>query len=134
MSRRHARSGSPYEPRIGFSRAVRVDLPGGASLVEVSGTGPVWPDGSCDPDPRAQADRCWEIALAALDELGASADDVVRTRMYVTDRAVQDPVGESHAAHVGHAMPAATMVVVSGLVDPRWVVELEVEAVVTDEE
>ena len=65
MERRHARSGSPYEETIGFSRAVRV-----GSTVAVSGTAPVWPDGHVDPDPAAQARLCWEIVLAALEELG----------------------------------------------------------------
>lgn len=125
-ARRHAASGSPYEPTIGFSRAVRV-----GDVVHVSGTGPGWPDGSCQPDPRAQADRCFAIIEAALHELGASLDDVVRTRMYVTDAAVGEAVGAAHAAAVGHVRPAATMVVVAGLLDTRWWVEIEADALVT---
>jgi enamine deaminase RidA (YjgF/YER057c/UK114 family) len=122
--RQRVSSGSPYEQPIGFSRAVRV-----GERVLVSGTGPVWPDGSCDPDPYAQASRCLEIALAALAEAGAGADDVVRTRMYVTDRAVWQAVGRAHGQVFGHVRPAATMVVVAGLVDPRWLVEIELEAI-----
>jgi enamine deaminase RidA (YjgF/YER057c/UK114 family) len=122
--RRRARSGSPYEDRYGFARAVRA-----GDRVLVSGTAPVWPDGSCDPDPAAQMRRCGEIALAALAELGASVADVVRTRMYVTDAGVADSVGAAHRELFGAAPPAATMVVVAGLLDERWVVELEVEAV-----
>jgi enamine deaminase RidA (YjgF/YER057c/UK114 family) len=118
-----ASSGSPYEPVIGFSRAVRV-----GSRVLVSGTGPVWPDGSCDPDPEAQARRCFEIAEAALAELGAALADVVRTRMYLTDAADWEPVGRVHGALFADVRPAATMVVVAGFIDPRWRVEIELEA------
>ncbi len=121
--KRHARSGSPYEARYGFSRAVRV-----GSVVHVAGTAPIWPSGQVDPDPEAQADRCFTIALHALAELGGGAEDVVRTRMYITDAAFADAVGRSHARNVGVAAPAATMVIVAGLLDHRWKVEIEVEA------
>jgi enamine deaminase RidA (YjgF/YER057c/UK114 family) len=117
-------SGSPYEARIGFSRAVRV-----GERVLVSGTGPVWPDGSCDPDPYVQARRCLVIAVTALAEVGAGVEDVVRTRMYVTDRDLWEPVAQAHGEVFGAVRPAATMVVVDGLVDPRWLVEVEMEAV-----
>jgi enamine deaminase RidA (YjgF/YER057c/UK114 family) len=123
MPRRRAGSDSPFERRYGFSRAVRA----GARVV-VSGSAPIWPDGSCDPDPRAQARRCCEIIVAALAEVGAVAADVVRTRMFVTDAAHSDAVGEVHREFFGPAAPAATMVVVAGLLDPRWVVEIEAEA------
>jgi enamine deaminase RidA (YjgF/YER057c/UK114 family) len=122
--RRHARSGSPYEEQIGFSRAVRH-----GDLIHVAGTAPIWPDGGCDPDPEAQADRCFEIIGAALVELGASLDDVVRTRTYLTDPAVADAVGRAHARAVGKARPASTMVVVAALLDERWLVEIEADAV-----
>lgn len=122
--RQSVRSGSPYEATIGFSRAVRV-----GDVIHVSGTAPVWPDGHCDPDPEVQADRCFEIIAEALAGLGATLDDVVRTRMYITDPAVADAVGRAHARAVGKARPAATMVVVAGLLDPRWVVEIEADAV-----
>ena len=126
MRRRHISSGSPYEQPIGFSRAVRI-----GDRVLVSGTGPVWPDGSCDPDPCAQAQRCFSIALDALAEAGGAADDVVRTRMYVTDAAHWEAVGRAHGEVFGDVRPAATMVVVAGLVDARWVVEVELEAVLS---
>ena len=122
-ARRRARSGSPYEERYGFSRAIRA-----GDRVVVSGTAPVWPDGGCDPDAGAQARRCCEIIVEALGELGASAADVVRTRMYVTDAAHADAVGEVHREFFAEAAPAATMVEVSALLDPRWVVEIEAEA------
>ena len=125
MERRHARSGSPYEETIGFSRAVRV-----GSTVAVSGTAPVWPDGRVDPDAAVQARRCWEIVVAALAELGAGVGDVVRTRQYVVRADVAESVGAVHGEVFGDVRPASTMVVVAGLLDPRWLVEVEAEAVV----
>jgi enamine deaminase RidA (YjgF/YER057c/UK114 family) len=109
---------------IGFSRAVRA-----GDRVLVSGTAPVWPDGSCDPDPEVQARRCFEIILAALRELGAAPEHVVRTRIYLTRAEDWEAVGRAHGAVLALARPAATMVVVSALLDPRWRVEIEAEAV-----
>jgi enamine deaminase RidA (YjgF/YER057c/UK114 family) len=123
--RRRVASGSPYEPVIGFSRAVRA-----GDRVLVSGTAPVWPDGSCDPDPQAQAARCLEIILGALAEVGAGPEHVVRTRMFLVDAADWEAVGRAHGAVFAEVRPAATMVVVAGLLDPRWRVEIEAEAVV----
>lgn len=123
--REQIRSGSPYEDAIGFSRAVRVE-----DVIAVSGTAPVWPDGEVDPDPAAQARRCWEIALAALTELGGAAYDVVRTRQYIVDPRDADVVGAVHGELFGEVRPASTMVVVAGLLDPRWKVEVELDAVI----
>ena len=123
--RRRAPPGSPFEESFGFSRAVRV-----GERVLVSGTAPVWPDGSCEPDPAAQARRCFEIISTALAELGARPADVVRTRMLITDPAAADAVGGVHREFFAAAAPAATMVVVAALLDPRWLVEIEAEAVV----
>jgi enamine deaminase RidA (YjgF/YER057c/UK114 family) len=123
--RQQARSGSPFESAIGFSRAVRV-----GDAVAVSGTAPVWPDGSVDPDPAAQARRCWEICLTALEELGGSVDTVVRTRQYVVDAADAEAVGAVHGEVFGPVRPASTMVAVSALLDPRWKVEIEAEALI----
>ena len=122
----HFSSGSPYEPRIGISRALRV-----GERVLVSGTAPIWPDGSCDPDPGAQARRCFEIIIAALRDAGAEPADVVRTRMFITDAADGDAIGAAHAEAFGAARPVSTMVVVSGFLDPRWKCEIEAEAIVT---
>jgi enamine deaminase RidA (YjgF/YER057c/UK114 family) len=122
--RRRIASGSPYEPVIGFSRALRV-----GDRVLVSGTAPVWPDGSCDPDPQVQAARCFEIILAALAEAGAGAEHVVRTRMFLVDPADWEAVGRAHGAVFAEVRPVATMVVVVGMLDPRWRVEIEAEAV-----
>jgi enamine deaminase RidA (YjgF/YER057c/UK114 family) len=116
-------SGSPYEPTIGFSRAVRV-----ADRVLVAGTAPVWPDGEVDEDPEVQARRCLEIIVTALAEAGASAEDVVRTRMFLTDASYGEAVGRAHGEVFSGIRPAATMVVVAGLLDPRWKVEIEAEA------
>ncbi len=96
----------------------------------VSGTAPVWPDGSCDPDPAVQARRCLEIVESALREAGATIADVVRTRTYLLDRDDWEAVGRAHGQVFGAARPASTMVVVAGLLDPRWRVEIEAEAVV----
>ena len=122
--RLRATSGSPFEAPIGFSRAIRV-----GDRVLVSGTGPVWPDGSCDPDAFAQALRAFKLAGTALTDLGATLRDVVRTRMYLIDAADWEAVGRAHNAYFEAVRPAATMVVVAGLLDPRWRVEVEVEAI-----
>jgi enamine deaminase RidA (YjgF/YER057c/UK114 family) len=118
-------SGSPHEAEIGFTRALRV-----GERVLVSGTAPVWPDGSCDPDPGAQARRCLEIIESALAACGARLADIVRTRIYLLSAVDAAAVGQAHAAAFGATPPAATMVVVAGLLDPRWRVEVEAEAVV----
>jgi enamine deaminase RidA (YjgF/YER057c/UK114 family) len=122
--RQRISSGSPYEPAIGFSRALRV-----GRSVYVSGTAPIWPDGSCDPDPEIQARRCLEIILAALAEAGAAPKHVVRTRMFLTHASYADAVGRAHGAVFGKLRPAATMVVIDGMLDPRWKVEIEADAV-----
>jgi enamine deaminase RidA (YjgF/YER057c/UK114 family) len=119
------RGESPYEEPIGFSRALRI-----GDRVLVSGTGPVWPDGGCDPDPGVQATRCFELIERALSQAGASLADVVRTRMFIVDRGDSEAVGAAHAEAMGEAFPAATMVVVAGLLDPRWKVEVEAEATI----
>jgi enamine deaminase RidA (YjgF/YER057c/UK114 family) len=118
-------SGSPFEPTIGFSRAVRV-----GQRVFVSGTAPVWPDGSCPADAGIQARRCLEIMLAALGESGATAADVVRTRMFLTDVTDAEAVGQAHGELFGDIRPAATMVVVAALLDPAWRVEIEADAII----
>jgi enamine deaminase RidA (YjgF/YER057c/UK114 family) len=123
--RQRVSSGSPFEPTIGFSRALRV-----GRNVYVSGTAPIWPDGSCDPDPEIQARRCLEIILEALGKTGAGARDVVRTRMFITDPTYADAVSRAHGAVFGEVRPAATMIVIVGMLDPRWKVEIEADAVI----
>ena len=122
--RQRVSSGSKYEAAIGFSRALRV-----GRNVYVSGTAPIWPDGSCDPDPEVQARRCLEIIIEALAKAGASPKQVVRTRMFLTDASYADAVGRAHGAMFGEVRPASTMVVIVGMLDPRWKVEIEADAV-----
>jgi len=122
--RQRVGSGSPYEQTVGFSRAVRA-----GRHVAVAGTAPIWPDGTVDPDPLRQARRCWEIALGALANLGGTPEHVVRTRTYLTDRAVEAAASQAHGERFAGVRPASTMVVVAGLLDPRWVVEVELDAI-----
>ena len=125
-ARRWVSSGSPFEPVIGFSRAVR-----DGRLVAVSGTAPVMADGG-DPPPDAygQARRCLEIIAIALEQAGARLEDVVRTRTYLVRASDWEDVGRAHGEVFGEIRPASTMVVVKELLDPRWLVEFEADAVV----
>lgn len=123
--RQRVSSGSPYEPTIGFSRAIRV-----GERVIVSGTTPIQADGTVAEGALAQAERCLEIIEAALEEAGAHLADVVRTRIFLTDVADAPEVSVAHGRAFGDVRPAATMVVVSALLDPRWRVEIEAEAIV----
>jgi len=123
--RKRVSSGSHWEPKIGISRALRV-----GDRILVSGTAPIWSDDSCDPDPEAQAQRCFEIILRALGEAGAGAQHVVRTRIFLTSAEDGEAVARAHAATFGDARPVSTMIVVEGFLDPRWKVEIEAEAIV----
>jgi enamine deaminase RidA (YjgF/YER057c/UK114 family) len=124
--RQRTTSGSPYEAIFGFARAVRV-----GDRIIVAGTGPVEPDGSTTPGGVSeQAARCCAIIVAAIEELGGSAADVVRTRMLLTDPDDQDAVGTVHVRFFGAAKPAATMAGVAWLCRPEWRIEIEAEAVV----
>ncbi|MDQ2651235.1 MAG: RidA family protein [Actinomycetota bacterium] len=118
-------SGSPFEPVMGYSRAVRV-----GPRVVVAGTAAQRPDGTVDEDPGDQTRRCLEIIGAALAEAGATFADVVRTRLFLTSVDDFDAVARAHGEVFGDIRPANTTVVVAALLDPRWKVELEVEAVV----
>ncbi len=128
--RRLISSGSPFEPKIGISRAVRV-----GSIVTVSGTAPLGPDGRTigRGDPAAQARRCFEIIAAALEGSGASLRDVVRTRVFLTRIEDWERVARVHGELFGTIRPASTIVQVSGFVDPEWLVEIEADAVLDDE-
>ena len=123
--RQRISSGSPYELTVGYSRAIRV-----AERVVVAGTAPQWPDGSVDPDPAAQARRCFDIIGTALEEAGASFVDVVRSRVYLIDAADFAPISMVHGEVFSDVRPANTTVVVAALLDPLWKVEIEVEAVI----
>jgi enamine deaminase RidA (YjgF/YER057c/UK114 family) len=117
-------SGSPFVARVGYCRAVAVD-----DRIFVSGTAPIWPDGTVAESPGAQARRVFEIIGAALAELDSGLHDVVRTRVYLVDGADFGEIGRVHGELLGEVRPANTTVVVSALLDPRWKVEIEVEAV-----
>lgn len=123
--RRLISSGSTFEPKIGFSRAVLV-----GNRILVSGTAPIWPDGQVDPDPYLQSKRCLEIILAALAEAGAGAEHVVRTRVFLTDASDWEAVGRALGETFSEIRPASTMVVITGMLDPEWKVEIEAEAVI----
>lgn len=122
--RKRISSGSELEERYGYARAVVA-----GDRVVVSGTAPIWPDGSCDPDPGVQTRRCLEIIATALSEAGAGMSDVVRTRMFVTHADYQEAVGTAHREAFSDHPPATTMMVVAGLLDRRWKIEIEAEAV-----
>ena len=126
MSERQNFSGeSPFEPVIGFSRAVRV-----GRHVMVSGTGPV---GCDDADVAGQTDQCLTIIAGVLKEAGTSFEHVVRSRIYLTDVGDWEAVGRVHGKFFSLIRPAATMVVVKALVDPRWKVEIEVDALLPED-
>lgn len=126
-SRRSHSSASPFEPIYGYSRAVRV-----GDRIDVAGCAPIEADGtSTSGDAGAQAARCLAIIGEALDVLGGSVADVVRTRMYITDAADADLVGRAHGAVFGDIRPASTMLVIPALIRPEWKVEIEAEAIIT---
>ncbi len=127
MPRQIVSSGSPYEPIVGISRAVRI-----GNIVAVSGTAPLGPDGKTveSGDAAAQARRCFEISLAALEQLGATRADVIRTRIMVTRIEDWRAVAEVHGELFRDVRPASTFVQVSRFIDPEWLVETEVDAVV----
>jgi enamine deaminase RidA (YjgF/YER057c/UK114 family) len=129
VERRLISSGSPYESVVGYSRAVRV-----GDRVFVAGCAPIMADGSEPPtDSYGQAKRCIEIIEAALAQAGGSLSDVVRTRVYLTRGADFEEFGRAHGEAFGDIRPANTTVVVAALVDPSWLLEIEAEAVLTDE-
>ena len=120
-------SGSPFEPKIGFSRAVRV-----GDVVVVAGTAPIGPDGRSvgSGDPAAQARRCLEVIRAALEAAGASLADVVRTRTLLVRIDDWQAVSAVHGEFFGDIRPANTIMQVSRFIDPEWLVEFEADAVI----
>src|ERR1044072_2754952 len=120
--RQHISSGSPLEPTIGFSRAVRADR-----FVLVSATAAIWPDGHVDPDVGVQARRCVEIIEHALREAGAAPAAVVGPRVCLVDGADGAAVAKVHGEAFGGTRPATGFIVVTGFLDPRWLVEIEAD-------
>jgi enamine deaminase RidA (YjgF/YER057c/UK114 family) len=125
MERRVVFSGNPYERIWGHSRAVRV-----GDHISVSGTAPIPADGSDPPaDAYDQTRLCLEIILRALAELGAGAEDVVRTRVYGTSADIFDDVARAHSEAFAEIMPASAFVVINELANPAWLVEVEADAI-----
>jgi enamine deaminase RidA (YjgF/YER057c/UK114 family) len=126
MDRQRITSGGAYEAVFGYCRAVRV-----GNDVYVAGTAPAMPDNADPPaDSYGQAQRCFEIIAAALAEAGSSFEDVVRTRIYITPVADFDEVGRAHGEVFREIRPVNTTVIIAGLIDPRWHLEIDVDAVV----
>jgi enamine deaminase RidA (YjgF/YER057c/UK114 family) len=124
VSRRFVPATSPFAATVGYSRAVR-----DGRHVHVAGTAPI---GSDSADPYAQAKRCLEIITDALAELGATPAHVVRTRVYLVDAGDWEAVGRAHGEVFGNVMPASAMLVVNGLLDPAWRVEIEADALLPE--
>jgi enamine deaminase RidA (YjgF/YER057c/UK114 family) len=124
MIRQDISGGSPYEPIIGFSRAVRI-----GNSVLVSGTGPV---GADSEDAAGQTRRIFQIVEEVLKKAGASLDHVVRTRMYLAHAEDWEAVGRVHGEFFSGSRPASTMVVVAALLNPAWRIEMEFEAVLPE--
>jgi len=129
MNKQHISSGSPYEPRLGISRAVR-----SGRIIAVAGTAPIGPDGKTvgKGDPAAQARRCIEIIRKALEQAGASLSDVIRTRILLTRIEDWERVGLVHGEFFGSIRPANTVMQVTRFIDPEWLVEIEADAVIED--
>jgi enamine deaminase RidA (YjgF/YER057c/UK114 family) len=123
-------SGSPFEPKVGMSRAVRV-----GAFVSVSGTAPIAPDGkaAAPGDPAGQARRCLEIISVALENAGASMADVVRTRILLTRISDWQSVAAVHGEYSRDIRPANTVMQVSAFIDPDWLVEIEADAVLDED-
>lgn len=126
--RQNVSTGSPYEPIIGISRAVRI-----GNNISVAGTAPIGPDGEnvAVGDPAAQARRCFEIAQNALEQLGASLDDVIRTRILLTNIDHWESVAKVHGEFFADIRPVNTVMAVTRFIDHEWLVEIEVDAVVS---
>jgi enamine deaminase RidA (YjgF/YER057c/UK114 family) len=129
MRKQHISSGSPYEPRIGISRAVR-----SGRIIAVAGTAPIGPDGKTvgKGDATAQARRCIEIVANALEQAGASLSDVIRTRILLTRIEDWERVGLVHGEFFGSIRPANTVMQVTRFIDPDWLVEIEADAVIDE--
>ncbi len=124
-SRKHVSSGSPYEPRLGIARAVRI-----GPMIAVGGTAPIGLDGQTmtPGDASAQAQRCLEIIRTALEGLGADLSHVIRTRILLTRIADWESVGQVHGTFFGEVRPVTTVMQVSSFADPDWLIEIEADA------
>jgi len=127
MTRQNVSSGSPYEPVIGFSRAVRI-----GNTIAVGGTAPIGADGKTAGlgDPAAQTRRCIEIIKASIEKAGGKLENVIRTRVFLTRQEDWELVGRAHGEAFGAIRPASTMAVVKALLNDEWLVEIEADAVI----
>jgi enamine deaminase RidA (YjgF/YER057c/UK114 family) len=129
MTRQNVSSGSPYEPIIGFSRAVRI-----GNTIAVGGSAPIGADGKNVGvgDPAAQTRRCIEVIRIALEKAGARLEDVIRTRIFFTRQSDWEAIGRAHGEAFGEIRPASTMAIVKTLIDDAWLVEIEADAIVQE--
>ena len=127
--RKNVSTGSPYEPIVGISRAVRI-----GNVIAVAGTAPLGPDGKTVGvgDPKEQARRCFEISRMALEKLGAGLEDVIRTRILLTRIEDWKAVAEIHGEFFRDIRPVNTIMQVKRFIDPDWLIETEIDAVVTE--
>jgi enamine deaminase RidA (YjgF/YER057c/UK114 family) len=127
--RQNISSASPFEPIIGFSRAVRI-----GNTIAVGGTAPIGPDGKTIGvgDPAAQTRRCIEVIRLAMEKAGARLEDVIRTRVFFTRQSDWEAIGRAHGEAFGNIRPASTMAIVKGLIDDAWLVEIEADAIVQE--
>ena len=123
--RKNISSGAPWEDRVGYSRAVKIN-----NVIEVSGTAPVRGGQVVGDNAYQQTRVCIEIIQEALEAAGASLDDVVRTRMFVTDISQWEEIGRAHGEFFSQIKPATAMVEVSRLIDPKMMIEIEATAVI----
>ncbi len=127
MTRQNVSSGSPFEPIIGFSRAVRI-----GNTIAVGGTAPIGADGKTGGigDPAAQTRRCIEIIKTAIEKAGGKLENVIRTRVFLTRQEDWELIGRAHREAFGAIRPASTMAVVKALLNDEWLVEIEADAVI----
>lgn len=127
MTRQNVASGSPFEPIIGFSRAVRI-----GNTIAVGGTAPIGADGKTAGvgDPAAQTRRCIEIIRTAIEKAGGKLENVIRTRVFLTRQEDWELIGRAHGEAFGEIRPASTMAVVKALLNDEWLVEIEADAVI----
>ena len=131
MTRQNIPSGSPLEPRIGFSRAVRI-----GQHVAIAGTAPIAAAGGTEGvgDVAAQTRRCLEIGLEALTQAGGTSNHVIRTRIILTDISLWQEAARVHGEFFADIRPACTFMEVSRFIDPDWLVETEIDAIIPVEQ